>query len=210
VTGPTPRGFPTRNGAKAVFPANRSRRQTETATYLDTLDRRVLAAGDTFETVPGRTGVELSWKHGATSLRARSGDRPRFAKNLPAGPLREGLSALIAGRRLVPLVVVERRIEEFGVRDEKEKTTARLRVVVRRVRAPEQIPYSSLVEQMSVQRLPLPVLAPHGDAAQAFERLWHEILARLASDDPGTAWRRSTRKALDELARRDPRSSGVP
>lgn len=67
-----------------------------------------------------------------------------------------------------------------------------------------EIPYSSLVEQMSVQRCPLAVLAPHSEVAGAFEQLWNEILARLGSADPGTSWKRSTRAAIDLLARRDP------
>src|SRR5437867_594101 len=109
---------------RTVFPVNRSPPWLETATYLDTIDRRILTAGGTFETVPGLTGVELHWQRAETSLRARSGDRPQFARNLPAGPLREGLSALIATRRLVPLVEVERRIEEFEPREEEAKATA--------------------------------------------------------------------------------------
>jgi cellulose biosynthesis protein BcsQ len=67
-----------------------------------------------------------------------------------------------------------------------------------------EIPYSSLVEQMSVQRLPLAVLAPQSEVAGAFERLWSEVLAHLECEDPGTSWKRSTRTALDLLARRDP------
>ena len=67
-----------------------------------------------------------------------------------------------------------------------------------------EIPYSSLVEQMSVQRCPLAVLAPQDDAAGSFERLWSEILACLEREDLGTSWKRSTRVALDVLVRRDP------
>lgn len=119
------------------FPSNRGPPHAETATYLDTADRRITTAGGTFETVAGNIGVELFWKHGGTNLRARSVDQPHFARNVPAGPMREGLSTLIGTRRLVPLVVVERRVEELALLDEERKTTARLRVVVRRARAPE-------------------------------------------------------------------------
>lgn len=72
-----------------------------------------------------------------------------------------------------------------------------------------EIPYSSLIEQMSVQRCPLAVLAPHSAVAGSFERLWREILARLGSEDPGMSWKRGTRTALDLLARRDPSSRSV-
>lgn len=67
-----------------------------------------------------------------------------------------------------------------------------------------EIPYSSLVEQMSVQRCPLAVLAPRSDVAGAFERLWNEVRTQLGSEDPGTSWKRSTRAALDLLARGAP------
>ena len=123
---------------RSTFPAETSTRLIETATYLDTTDRSLLAAGGALVSVPGPTGVELLWQQGEKSVRARASDRPQFAKNLPAGPLREGLLALVATRRLVPLVEVERRVEEFALRDEEEKTTARLRAVQRRARAPEE------------------------------------------------------------------------
>jgi cellulose biosynthesis protein BcsQ len=72
-----------------------------------------------------------------------------------------------------------------------------------------EIPYSSLVEQMSVKRCPIFALAPSSEVAGAFERLWQEILARLAADEPAELWRRRTREALERLARRDPGPGGA-
>lgn len=123
---------------RSAFPKEKSTQLTETVTYLDTLERDILAAGGALEAIPGPTGIELSWQHGDTILRSRASDRPQFARNLPAGPLREGLLALLAGRRLEPLVEVERRVEEFALRDDEDKTVARLRAVQRRTRAPGQ------------------------------------------------------------------------
>jgi chromosome partitioning protein len=42
-----------------------------------------------------------------------------------------------------------------------------------------QIPYASIVEQMAVRRLPLPVFAPRDAATAAFAGIWAEILAGL-------------------------------
>lgn len=46
------------------------------------------------------------------------------------------------------------------------------------------IPYSALVEQMSVARAPLFAFARSSAAAQAYEALWREILSRLPPSGP--------------------------
>jgi hypothetical protein len=43
-----------------------------------------------------------------------------------------------------------------------------------------QIPYASVVEQMAVRRMPLPVFAARDAATKAFEGVWTELQARLA------------------------------
>jgi len=43
------------------------------------------------------------------------------------------------------------------------------------------VPYASVVEQGAVRRLPVGAFAPSSPAAQAFERLWQAIAARLES-----------------------------
>ncbi len=40
------------------------------------------------------------------------------------------------------------------------------------------IPSSTVVEQMGLQRKPVPVFAPRSEAAQAFRRLWNEVRSR--------------------------------
>jgi chromosome partitioning protein len=40
---------------------------------------------------------------------------------------------------------------------------------------PVSIPYLSQVEQMGIRREPVPVFAPHSDAAEAYELLWAEL-----------------------------------
>jgi chromosome partitioning protein len=41
-----------------------------------------------------------------------------------------------------------------------------------------QVPYASIVEQMTVRRMPLPAFAPGDPAALAFAAIWHEIQHR--------------------------------
>ena len=45
---------------------------------------------------------------------------------------------------------------------------------------PAQMPYASIVEQMSVHRMPLSVVAPQDPATKAFEALWHDVSRRIA------------------------------
>lgn len=42
------------------------------------------------------------------------------------------------------------------------------------------IPYNAVVERMGTQRAPVPAFAPRSAAAESYERLWLELLARLA------------------------------
>jgi chromosome partitioning protein len=44
---------------------------------------------------------------------------------------------------------------------------------------PGQIPYASVVEQMTVRRMPLPVFAPRDPATLAFREIWAQVQARL-------------------------------
>jgi CHAD domain-containing protein len=183
---------------QAAFPARARAPHVEAATYLDTPERRILSAGGALEAVPGHSGVELRWRQGATDVRARASDQPRSAKNLPAGPLRAGLTGLIAGRRLVPLVLVERRVEEHELCDEEQKTVARLRVQRRRARGPEAgarwHPLPTVVQGRSVRGYAhvfadlegwlraRPELRPH-DVAEPREALG--VLGRLETPPAG-------------------------
>ena len=72
-----------------------------------------------------------------------------------------------------------------------------------------EIPYSSLVEQMSVHRSPVFDLARRSDVAGAFERLWEEILARMGDAESHDIWKHGTREALDEIVRRDPHAGNA-
>jgi cellulose biosynthesis protein BcsQ/uncharacterized protein YjbK len=62
------------------------------------------------------------------------------------------------------------------------------------------IPYASVVEQMSVQRRPVGAYAPRSEAAAAYERLWRALQERLAQPRADVApIKRSVRDLLAEL-----------
>src|SRR5262249_24071193 len=66
---------------------------------------------------------------------------------------------------------------------------------------PAQVPYASVIEQMSVNRMPLAAIVPQDAATAAFDTLWCNVQARLA--EPATAAleeQRSTAFARDILA----------
>src|SRR5262249_41805691 len=52
---------------------------------------------------------------------------------------------------------------------------------------PAQVPYASIIEQISVRRKPLAAVAPQDAAAAAFDNLWANVQARLAEPAPEAA-----------------------
>jgi chromosome partitioning protein len=63
-----------------------------------------------------------------------------------------------------------------------------------------EIPYASVVERMAVERNPLQVFAPASPAAQAYESLWSEVLAKTAGEESPAVFERATREALERAA----------
>src|SRR5262249_29291540 len=104
---------------------------------------------------------------------------------------------------LVPIIptvlslrTLSRLVEHVGHRGKGTKVTAFLSMVDRRkvlhrhvsewvAQFPElflqaQVPYASVIEQMSVHRMPLAAVAPQDAATAAFETLWSSVEGRLA------------------------------
>jgi len=93
-------------------------------------------------------------------------------------------------------------VEHFGHRRKATKVSAFLSMVDKRkslhrdisewaLGQPEfflsaQVPYASIVEQMSVRRMPLAVVARQDAATTAFDALWSAVGARLAETAPAT------------------------
>lgn len=71
---------------------------------------------------------------------------------------------------------------------------------------PAQLPYASVIEQMSVNRMPLAVVAPQDAATAAFANLWCNVQARLAEPAPAAPLEEQRSVAfakdiLDQIAR---------
>jgi chromosome partitioning protein len=97
---------------------------------------------------------------------------------------------------VLSLRTLSRLVEHVGHRGKETKVTAFLSMVDRRkalhrricewvVQYPEfflsaQVPYASVIEQMSVRRMPLAEVVPQDAATTAFDTLWCNVEARLA------------------------------
>jgi chromosome partitioning protein len=115
---------------------------------------------------------------------------------------------------VLSLRTLARLVEHFGHRGERAKVNAFLSMVDRRkalhrhisewaAQYPEfflsaQVPYASIVEQISVRRMPLAVVARQDAATTAFETLWAEVGARLAGPAPATTSARRRSAAFAE------------
>jgi CHAD domain-containing protein len=123
-------------GIAAAFPGHSSAARRENVLYLDTFDRRLQRRGGIL-TAGQAAGarLELRWQDARTSARRLVRELPIFAPDLPAGPLRRELGPLIAPRRLLPLVEIERDVRELRLADAEDRLTARVLVLERRARA---------------------------------------------------------------------------
>ena len=115
---------------------------------------------------------------------------------------------------VLSLRTLSRLVEHVGGRGMGAKLTAFLSMVDRRkalhrhicewaLQHPEffisaQVPYASVIEQMSVRRNPIAAVFPQDAAATAFDTLWCDVQARLAHSAPAAA----SGKAINELIAR--------
>jgi CHAD domain-containing protein len=103
-------------------------------TYFDTFDWRLHRAGRALaleRTAPGKAQVCLRGLadnrllgHAATP----AAPMPRFARELPPGPLRRDLESIVEMRALLPVARVRLSVQHAALRDEQGKTVLRLAV----------------------------------------------------------------------------------
>jgi CHAD domain-containing protein len=104
--------------------------EAESKTFYDSFDWGVHRSGGTFETTGSGSSRVSVWRDESGRVRQRlqhTGD-PGFPGDLPAGAMRDDLAAVLATRRLLPLVALETRARSLAILDDEKKTTARLRV----------------------------------------------------------------------------------
>ncbi|HEY9242280.1 MAG TPA: hypothetical protein VIP48_09880, partial [Streptosporangiaceae bacterium] len=148
--GPGDHGQPAEDDVLAAlaprFSAQRTaRRRTVRRVWLDTFDWRLHRAALTLEYVTGRRPAELVLTGPADGPVTQPAGRlswPALAGDLPAGPVRDRLSAAAGIRALLPAARAVSTVEELRVLNEDAKTIAWLTVDRTAVSypAPAQLP----------------------------------------------------------------------
>ncbi len=104
-------------------------------TYLDSADWRVYEAGWLLEVdeeqhpTGSDSGVTLTLRgrdSGAVESVVAAPELPSFASDLPSTPIWARVAAAVEGRRLLPQVEIEARLQRLAVVDDEQKTTARV------------------------------------------------------------------------------------
>jgi len=113
------------------FPARRGTALNRTETYFDTFDWRLYREGATFASTPPSPDRRLSYRSaaGAVLVEVRHDSEPGFARDLPAGPLRDVLAPIVEARRFLAVVAVELRGAGVRILDAENKTVARIELV---------------------------------------------------------------------------------
>ncbi|NJN82995.1 MAG: CHAD domain-containing protein [Caldilineaceae bacterium] len=98
-------------------------------TYYDTFDWRLYAAGSLLEVSAEESGFLLQWRKlddDRPQATLATPTMPRFAWDLPAGPLRAALEPLLTMRALLPVIRTRVVGRAINVLNEDEKTVLRL------------------------------------------------------------------------------------
>jgi CHAD domain-containing protein len=143
------------NLARALAAAGSLRRKPPAAVrrvFLDTFDWRLFRQGIALEAREEEEGTRLVWRtlRGAV-LRHSAAATPRFARDLPEGPLRADLEAVVEMRALLPVLCVRTRSEALELLDAGGKVVCRVYVEEHRTGAPEQTPTRSLPPRVRVE-----------------------------------------------------------
>lgn len=116
--------------AAALPVAVDDRRPTRRRTFLDTFDWRVHGRGGVLELEEDDATTRLVWRAPDGDVRAAApvATPPRFAGDLPNGPLRDQLGPALDVRALLPVARVRTTTTVVRVLDDEEKTVVRVAV----------------------------------------------------------------------------------
>ncbi len=165
-------------------------------TVLDTVDRRVRAAGADLELQVVRSGARLVLRQhgGRAPLAADVGKARRYAiDDLPAGPLRDHLAPIVEMRALLPLAQVRVDAQALRVLNGDDKTVVRLTLATRAALdiGGEPVPLTPRVDVTGVLGYPRPharvvaVLAREAGLVDSPASLADEAIAALGGDPEG-------------------------
>ncbi len=126
----------------------------ERFTYLDTFDWRLWAAGLTLASAPHGRGVRLLLlADDGRSWEAWEPHPPEFSRDLPPGSFRDILEEASGIRRLLPRAHVRWHEERFALRDESQKTVARVRILKGNASLPDSPETAPLRTQLHLDPL---------------------------------------------------------
>lgn len=108
----------------ARFPTRLHAEETLGRVYYDTFDWRLLRSGQTLS-LSEAGWLALESLAGEAPRRLRADGPPRFVHELPPGPIRERLAAVVEPRRLLPRVVTREERRTLDILDAQGKTTCR-------------------------------------------------------------------------------------
>ena len=98
-------------------------------TFYDSFDWRLFHAGMVLQTDRDGNSWQLQWRpHNGRSQPASLTlpGEPHFARDIPAGPLRSELEAVLEMRELVPLLTITSKVHTLRILNRDEKTVARV------------------------------------------------------------------------------------
>lgn len=119
------------NRLRAQSDVDLSNLETERRTYLDTFDWRLFGAGIRAEIAETDAGLHLVISELSSGELWRCipvSAPPRFARELPEGPVRRRLGEIIEMRALMPLATISVRVRTASVQNRDAKTIARVQI----------------------------------------------------------------------------------
>jgi len=119
----------------ALLTVRRRRIPRQRMAFLDTCDGRVGRAGACLTLTADAGANRIQWQQGDLRVGCALSGAVQFAWDLPRGPVRQRIEAVIEMRRLVPLAEIEQDGTVLDVLDDARKTVARLAIVAGRARA---------------------------------------------------------------------------
>ena len=120
------------------FRTRKELRSLPPVAWYDTFDWRLYRDGGTLWACQESVGWEIRWATlaGEVRHRLRVDALPGLARDLPDGPLREEMAAVLGPRRLLPLATMERLRQSVQILDADERVFAEVELEQAVARAP--------------------------------------------------------------------------
>ena len=167
---------------KSVLGLSEVSSKTLDRTYYDSFDWRLYHKGDVLECITSGGESRLVRRPLNSTISSASEKikgTPKFAQDLPAGLLREGLEKIFEMRAILPQVRLQTSIHLFSLLDDEEKTVLRLAVEENTLRGTD----GGKSQPLGARILILPVKGYRKAEKQAVMTLSKEADLTVAEDD---------------------------